>query len=298
MQRFKLSLPSAGITDSALTVHGVLQAERLGQYLVESDLRSTHIFSSDLQRAFKTADALRVAERKHGYNPVPDIIQLGLLREQNFGYYEGKPVSSILRDPVLLRSSNSTPQHNPNSEFREAETKESMSTRADTFIMDHIIPLIHAEDPRSKHTIIVVSHGIFLSNLWRSLLKIFAKQTVSLAPGLSVGSRGLEHLGWWSNTGYLEVEIHKAGPLEPTSSTAATVAVDTAVDAASIHTSHGAECLTTEALSLPSNFKLIVRTINGMDHLKGLKRTRGVSSSKHYEDQQKIESFFKKPETE
>lgn len=265
---------------------------------MDSDLRSTHIFSSDLQRAFKTADALRDAEGRHGHNPVPGVIQLGLLREQDFGYYEGKPVSSILRDPVLLRSSSSTPQCNRDTEFRAVETKDSMVTRADTFIKDYIIPLIYAEDPESKYTIIVVSHGIFLSNLWRSLLKIFAKQTVSLAPGLSVGPRGLEHLGWWSNTGYLEVEIRKAGPPEPTSSNAADVTVDVAVDAASTHMSHGADFLSTEVLGLPSSFKLIVRTINGTDHLKGLKRTRGVGSSKHYEDQQKIEYFFKKPKTE
>ncbi|KAL9607502.1 MAG: hypothetical protein Q9167_007585 [Letrouitia subvulpina] len=286
--------PNAGTTDSALTVHGVLQAERLGQFLAESDLRSTHIFSSDLQRAFKTADALRVAEGKHGHNPVPDIVQLPLLREQDFGYYEGKSVSTVLRDPVLLRSSSSIPQHDSNFEFREVETKESMGTRAHTFIKDYIMPLIYADDPGSKYTVIVVSHGILLVNLWRSLLNIFAKQTVSLAPGLSVGSRGLEHLGWWSNTGYLEVEIHEARTPEPASSTAA----DATADAASIHTSHRVESLPAEVLGLPPSFKMTVRTINGMDHLKGLKRTRGVGSSKHHEDQQKIESFFKKSKTE
>jgi len=42
-------------------------------------------------------------------------------------------------------------------------------------------------------------------------------------------------------------------------------------------------------------FQITVKTINGKDHLKGLKRTGGgLGSSKFEEGQKSIETFFKK----
>lgn len=153
--------------------------------------------------------------------------------------------------------------HDPN--FRDVESKVAMDARMDEFIAGYLLPLIR-ERAGEKEVVALVSHGIILSHLWRCLLKLFGKGTVTLAPGLSVGNGGvtpLEYLGGWSNTGYLELDIQAP--------------VESAPEKARV-----------------SDLKMVIKTVNGKEHLTGLKRTRGVGSSKHDEGQKKIEMFFKK----
>lgn len=55
----------AGVRDSALTIHGVEQARRLGEHFTkrEAIVPFNHIFSSPLSRAYKTAQALQNAQQ-------------------------------------------------------------------------------------------------------------------------------------------------------------------------------------------------------------------------------------------
>ena len=66
-------------------------------------------------------------------------------------------------------------------------------------------------------TVAVVAHGIILTHLWRSILGRFLPGNVSVAAGVMVGGAGLglEYLGGWSNTGYLELEITSKGGVLP-----------------------------------------------------------------------------------
>ncbi|KAL9012287.1 MAG: hypothetical protein Q9173_002943 [Seirophora scorigena] len=281
----------AGIRDSALTVQGVLQAERLGQYLATSGNRYTHMFASDLQRAVKTAQALLSAQPAQD-SPTPDLCQLSILREQDFGFYEGKPFYARQRDSTKSGKENHRSQHQDDPGFKDVESKESMTRRTNIFVGQYIKPLILQEIPEQNTAVAVVSHGIILSHIWKSILRMFAKQTVALAPGLPVGGGGvtpLEYLGGWSNTGYLELDITTSNVNVETE--AKVEVMGSPVAAQSLVTTEGAEMI---ELSLPPTTRMLIKTVNGKEHLKGLKRARGVGSSQFDEGQKKIESFFKK----
>ena len=282
---------SAGVTDSPLTMHGNLQAERLGKYLADKGLRFRNIFSSDLQRALKTATAIRLAQ------PPPDCdaahgvksqaTALAVLREQDFGFYEGKPFYARSRDSSKTGKENHRSQHHNDPDFKDVESKESMALRMSCFLQDHLAPAICSGMSEPNSDIVVVSHGIILSQLWRSFLKLVAKHSVTLTPGLSVGSGSvtpLEYLGGWSNTGYLELEILKKESV-PTSDLATSIPAPPVSDLSSSDN---------DAPPLLHHYKVVIKTVNGKEHLRGLKRTRGVGSSKFDEGQKSIEAFFKK----
>ncbi|KAL8772433.1 MAG: hypothetical protein Q9209_002384 [Squamulea sp. 1 TL-2023] len=283
-------LKNAGIRDSPLTVQGVLQAERLGRYLAATEKTLTHVFASDLQRAVKTAEAIASAQPKPDVAASLTVRQLPVLREQDFGFYEGKPFFARQRDSRKSGKDNHRSQHQDEPGFQDVESKESMAARTNTFVVEHLKPLVLKQLSEKQPVVAIVSHGIFLSHLWRSILGMFSKHTVALAPGLSVGSGGvtpLEHLGGWSNTGYLELDIIR--PL-----LGGQVELRSTDPVAGVHPTSTAKAEEADIMGLPTTFKMLIKTVNGKEHLKGLKRTRGVGSSQHDEGQKKIESFFKK----
>ena len=273
--------------DSALTVHGHLQAERLGKYFAGRGLKFTHVFSSDLQRAYKTACAIQKActlvaaeESKEGA-----VLQLEILREQDFGFYEGKPFYARPRTSDKSGKEDHRLQHQNDADFKDVESKESMSSRTDLIVVQHLIPILTNGSDEEDTTVVLVSHGIILNHLWRSILKRFSQNSVALLPGLSVsggGSTPLEYLGGWSNTGYLELEIvKKSSELLEGSTTFSTGPSAAPKEPAA-------------DIVLLQAYKMTIKVVNGKEHLTGLNRTRNVGSSQHDEGQRNIESFFKK----
>lgn len=267
-----------------------MQAERLGQFFAQAGVRFTNIFSSDLQRAFKTADAIRTTQgigEDQDELALQEVSQLTVLREQDFGFYEGKPFYTRHRDSKIPGKANSGSQHGEDFGFKDVESTQSMTLRMDSFIQDHLLPLLYYEDFKVERCVAVVSHGIILSYLWGRFLTLFPKGSVTLSPNLSVGSEGnmvvFEHLGGWSNTGYLELDI-VPGP------------VDALVANSSANTVQRGSQPLSNSLSLRTpSLIMIIKSVNGREHLKNLKRTRGgIGSSKHDEGQRRIESFFKK----
>jgi broad specificity phosphatase PhoE len=269
-----------------LTNHGVLQTQRLGQYLAASNVRFTKIFSSDLQRARITANAIGTAQSALQ----PDSVnlstnQLQILREQDFGFFEAKPWT--LRLPDVIGADD--PRNDP--DFKDKETQESIDARANLFLDDHLLPLLLAErQSEGEQVVAVVSHGVTLSVLWRCLLLRFSPQSVTIAPDVNLVGRyrPLEYLPGWTNTGYLELEIRQlnrnflndvASPQGPTLE-----------KSSPFHS----ESTTPARIQLPG-CGMVVKTVNGKAHLNNLKRTRGgVGSATHDERQQKLEGFFKK----
>jgi broad specificity phosphatase PhoE len=262
----------AGVTDSRLTNHGLLQTKRLGQYLTATrKLRFTHLFASDLQRAWMTADEIRKAQEAHSRQELrPAIVKLDLLREQDFGSLE-------LVSWASKRASDAVDPTKPG--FKDKETTDSMFKRANQFIDDYLAPL-WALDDADDICVAIVSHGLFLSTLWRSLLLRFETANTHLGPevGPVSPSRPLEYIGAWSNTGYLEVDVKPAASLS----------------AASLRQP--------AATGMPGTFpshSIRVLAINGRDHLLNLQRTRGgVGSAAHDARQKPIDGFFKRPSTE
>lgn len=283
----QLTLSSAGVKDSVLSNHGILQAERLGQHFAQSGFKFTNIFSSNLQRAYKTAEAIRLAQNQT--DDKLEIVQLPLLQEQDFGWYEGKPFHARQSSPKSSSNRVESPEQPEPSDFKDVESSESMTRRMGIFIQDELLPLIHAEASEAEKVICVVSHGIILSFLWKTLLKLFPQQNVALAPDLLVGNRAfmpLEHLGGWSNTGYLQLEIRQEDA----------VAAKASKDATNLTVASNPKAASQTSTIPLLSFRMTILAINSKDHLIGLKRTRGgVGSSRHDEGQRKIEAFFKKP---
>jgi len=319
----------AGTINSALTNHGVLQANRLGQYLATTDVKVSHIFSSDLQRAFKTAEAIRLGQALQSEaDPAiaKETKQLALLREQDFGFYEGK---TFYERPSISKKSGKEAHleaHRDDPGFVDVESKESMRARMDTFVDDNLVPLFGTV--LDDHAITIVAHGIILAYLWRCILARFPANSVSVASGIIGADRGLtlEYLGGWSNTGYLELEIKHAVIKTQESNVVASATAQDPIAAAAFKDSlplpasklphveaSGSAMMSPrpsviELPSVTSTFEapvvppskfldrlLVVKAVNSLEHLNGLKKTRGgIGSSKHDEGQNTIESFFKK----
>lgn len=257
----------AGVTDSLLTNHGLIQAQRLGSYLIKQRcLKFSQVFASDLKRASRTAS--EICQSQNVEHPALQIapIQLALLREQDFGSFELQPWNQRKDSP----STN-------DADFKPKETKAAMKARADTFLDDSLLPLL-ALDDESEQVVGVISHGLFLGALWRALLLRFGPLTISFHPEvLPLGSRKpIEHLPSWSNTGYLELSLHS---------------VSHSVNEQSVveHKVTGSQT------SITLNATMKVVAVNSKAHLTSLKRTRGgVGSSTSDDKQKRVDSFFKR----
>lgn len=253
----------AGSRDSALTNHGVLQCRRLAEHLssklssVSSSAASSsaapvvHLFSSNLQRAVQTAEAIRDA-----LEVKPELQQLVELREKDFGSGEGQSFATG------AKGRDQRPHVG-------AETAQAMRARADTFLEDHLLPLLVPSTGESgKTSVVVVAHGLILSTLFKRLCEHVSAGSITLAPEATASGHlfptnsaksDVVVLPSWSNTGYLEATLTPTSPR----------------DWASV--------------------KMHVCRANSTDHLKGLRKTRGGIGSARFDEKQKtMESFFTK----
>lgn len=150
-----------------------------------------------------------------------------------------------------------------------------MQKRMNTFLHEYLMPVLCADDADELPTVAVVSHGIILSQLWRCFLRLLPPNSVTLSPEVHLqgGAVTLEHLGGWSNTGYLELNVQKKTTPDPLPSSPSQQQTDS---------------------SPLQNLLVSIQTVNGRAHLVSLKRTRGVGSSQHDESQKTLDSFFSK----
>ena len=288
---FELTFSSAGVTDSALTVHGSLQARKLGSYLAQRH-RITHLYSSDLQRAYKTARALQRAQQEAtgGEAGTLEVRQLRILQERDFGSLEKRSFTSKSKEArKLAEKTEDDIRLEP--DFKDAESKASMAARMDVFLNDRLLPLLAQDSQLSRKSVVaVVSHGMILSAFWKRLLKRVALNSVSLGPGISDrGGTGitLDSVGVFSNTGYLEVDITKQ--IAPAKAAGITAAITSQDD-------EDLQALGNSKVStVLYGWVLIIKAINSKEHLRGLKRTGGgVGSSKHDDSQRSIDGFVKR----
>ena len=274
----------AGVSDSRLTNHGVLQTQRLGSHLVNHrNLHFSHIYASDLQRAFMTAEEIRKAQASilTECTANPDVVKLQLLREQDFGSLELVPWASRRAQVAFTPESSSM----EDLDFRPQETAEAMAHRAECFLSDHILPLLAATPAEIsagvQDCVAVVSHGLFLSVLWRSLLSKFDVDRVRINSKTEITTNGrpLAYLPNWSNTGFLELRIGSPSDIVPNPISALE---------SSSPEADGSRPLASQLLT--------ILAINSKDHLLNLKRTRGGVGSAPFDARQKsLEGFFKRP---
>ncbi|EMC95096.1 hypothetical protein BAUCODRAFT_35085 [Baudoinia panamericana UAMH 10762] len=305
----------AGVRDSALTNYGVDQARCLGEHFSKRGIKVTHLFASPLQRAVKTAEAVLKAQytlpdvNSNAGTATLQIVQVAELVEQDFGFYEGKPVSS------RRQSDNSNPA------FVDAESKESLAKRADAFLDQHLVPLINRHERNAAASglhVVVVSHGIFLSHLWRRLLVRLPKKSLTVAPEVTAarGNLILEHLGGWSNTGYLELALTR-DDMEETSRKASAgeaaplpqglaedLALPTpeppvqgadAVVPLNILKPKSSDASPMTAVRILRGWSTAILAVDNKQHLVGLKRQRGgIGRLAHDAGQKKLDAFFKR----
>ncbi|KAI3323663.1 phosphoglycerate mutase-like protein [Xylariaceae sp. AK1471] len=182
----------AGSRDSSLTNHGVLQAQRLGEHIASrsTTLGPIHrIFASNLQRAYRTAEAIADACRhQDGDSTLSvtfDVTRVDELREKDFGSSEGKKFGTKEND-------------------NDSESPESMRLRIDRFLDHHLGPIVDLFIAGNA-VIVVVAHGIILNVLLKALLSRYPPKSTS--PQF-IGERpGSEYLAAWSNTGVLQARL-------------------------------------------------------------------------------------------
>lgn len=319
---------SAGRRDSALTNHGAEQARRLSKYLAENRPPLTRVFSSSLQRAYTTASIVAVNQSTKDLtvSTVPYLI------ERDFGYYEGKTnrvrkgpdsekhkqepgfVDVESKDNLAIRADLFLDHHlwpmlNDEVDFGGAA--------------EHVIAVV-------SHGILLSS--LWRRLLLRLGPK---SVTISREVIASQGQVVLSHLGGWSNTGFLELSIQDTNPpddeLEITLPTvvpsphAIAVTADSSYRKNLITTSPPAHLVTESSepemptdedvvgdVSVPKDavdpeatekesskildgYRTTILTVNGQQHLQGLKRQRGgIGRAEHDDKQQSMTAFFKK----
>jgi broad specificity phosphatase PhoE len=304
-----LTVTSAGSRDSDLTNHGFQQATRLGRFFHSTGVELSHVFSSHLKRAVNTAELIASAQSsftKHNSAAV-QLKQVTLLTEQDFGSYEGKSFASRPSGSSKNGKEAHREIHKDDPGFVDVESKKSMALRADTFLDEHLFALLN--QPQANSGIAIVSHGIFLSVLWRRLLLRLPPKSVTFRSELlaTYGSLDLERLGGWSNTGYLEVEmLQSVAPGLPTEESLAADANTIKIDVAFVaavpldeeaisNTSSTVQLKTASTAIVLTGWTTSILAVNSKSHLVGLKRTGGgVGSSRHDDKQKSIESFFKR----
>ncbi|KAK1064153.1 hypothetical protein LTR12_005895 [Friedmanniomyces endolithicus] len=322
----------AGVRDSALTIHGVEQARRLGEHFAKANnIHLTHIFASPLSRAYKTAEALLQAQKHDAAEngqasgtlaivKVPDLI------EQDFGYYEGRPFYARSEAKKSGREAHYD-RHKDDSDFVDVESKESMCKRSDAFLDHHFMPMLDNQAADDSLEVAIVSHGILLSHLWRRLLLRLPRKSLTVAADVTAarGSIVLEHLGGWSNTGFLELAMSKDSdpaklvavprgaaqraevpdtstyptPMSPTSIAAEKSAVATPDPTSAAVSSLPRKASTAHSPTASPRtlmgWSTHILAVDSKAHLVGLKRQRGgIGRLAHDEGQRKLTGFFKR----
>ncbi|KAL2014459.1 hypothetical protein VTN00DRAFT_1984 [Thermoascus crustaceus] len=258
----------AGSTDPSLSEQGKAQIQRLADHFSSRGIRFTRVFSSDLQRARITAEGIN-----EGQKP----IQVSELREQHFDVGGGG--WSALSGGYA------------------EESESEMGDRANTFLHDHILPVLFNNknnSPGNEETVAVVAHGVILRVLWRRLADHFNRRDIKLGPGVDAST-----MPSWSNTGYMELDIR---PSQQQSRTAAAPSTTTNAYTPSqglYRTSSGAKSATSMVGSAPSastrssasiapapsrgegpplsGWTMTVLTIDDTSHLQG----DGVGTQRH-----------------
>ncbi len=140
-----------GWVDKSLNEKGLQEAEKLANRLKEKNIGV--IYTSPLKRAFQTASEIRK------FHPNAEFIQDSLLKEINFGIFEGHTIEEIKEKFPQEWAARENDKFNfkaPN-----GESMNELDSRAKEFIKK-----ILAE----KRDLAVITHGMFLRQILVNLL--------------------------------------------------------------------------------------------------------------------------------
>lgn len=276
----------AGTIDSALTNHGMMQIECLARHFARLTPFSD-VFASDLSRARITAEAIC-------RNQLVTPVLSKNLREKDIGSLEGVRWSSF---HPAVRGSNGSTETNTSSAYVEPESDASLRRRANSFLHEHLLPLLFDSEDDEK-VVAIVSHGIILRILWVCLAQLFNPLDIAPWPAMPSWDGNMTTLftpAWsWSNTGFMSLLLRPSQRLlqglaesnEPEDAHTTAVAAELEIDSR-LRNTH-------PPTALLHGWSLTILAIDCKEHLVGLRRTRGgIGSAAHDSGQQKIDQYFR-----
>ena len=182
-----------GHTDIDLNARGLTQAKQMAYALNKINLQFDVLYTSDLQRAAKTAQAIEALFKT-------SAISNAELRERHLGALQGLTTDEApIREPDLWKSHLS---RNIEERLRDGESIQQFSNRIKTVL----------EKIRSDHsgkTILLVSHGGTLDMMYRiaSNQPLDAKKAV-VVPNASLNWISHDGITWkvdsWADTSHLD----------------------------------------------------------------------------------------------
>ena len=155
-----------GIRDKPLTQKGIEQAQNLAEKIKEAEINFDKIYSSPLQRAYKTAETIADTLNIDKPEKLQDLI------ERDFGIMTGKSHAEIeeLCSPQILKTDTINYFLSPEG----AETFPQLIERGKKILMT-------IREKHSSGNILLVSHGdigkmiyaTYYSLVWKDVLKMF-----------------------------------------------------------------------------------------------------------------------------
>ena len=287
-------------------------------------MKFTHIFSSPLSRAFRTAQAVHNAQsRLHkssggSLSSGVEIVEVQELIERDFGFYEGKPFGAR-SDPKNPGANAQNEKSKSEPDVVDMESNEAMAARVDRFLESFLLPLFDDDGKNHECVVAIVSHGMLLSHFWQRLLQHLPRRSLKIAPEITAarGNVILEHLGGWSNTGYLEISFTNSETPISKDDTEENLSIQQpgSTESDTLPTPvppplqpEGADVSIAptqkdepapegkEAPRTLTGWSTTILAIDSKAHLQGLKRQRGgIGSLAHDENQKKLDTFFKRP---
>jgi probable phosphoglycerate mutase len=182
-----------GHTDIDLNARGIAQAKQMAHALKSIHLQFDVLYTSDLQRAAKTAQAIEELFKASAISNVA-------LRERHLGALQGLTTDEApMREPELWKSHLS---RNVEENLRDGESIQQFADRIRTAL----------EQIREQHlgkTILLVSHGGVLDMMYRiaSRQPLDAEKAIAV-PNASLNWISHDGLHWkvdgWADTSHLE----------------------------------------------------------------------------------------------
>jgi len=145
-----------GHVDSPLTEAGIAQASELGKIL--SPIHFDAVYSSDLLRAHKTAEIITLSRNL-------EITTTELLRERNYGRFDGKPAEHYREESIKILS-----RMKELDRYEKRNLKFEPDIESDNEIADRLITFLkELSATYPGKTILVTTHGglmrVFLNHL-------------------------------------------------------------------------------------------------------------------------------------
>ena len=153
------------------------QATSLGAALKHESI--THIFSSDLKRAHRTASAIAT------HHQAVAVVTNKLFREQDFGELEGKPWRRTWASDSMTRSHAIPGNGESNTAMKER------AAAAWDWVLQHA--QVFASDADENLFVVVVSHGLFLGALFTNVCAFYNSPRPSNV--------------FWGNTAYVKFTV-------------------------------------------------------------------------------------------